>query len=83
MIKIQSDPKVYAVSANGALREIGSAAVAQQLFGSNWESKIIPVVISVFTQYTIGDSIVSATSYNVVQETNVASSIDVNQKLGQ
>ena len=40
MIKINSDPKTYAVSAGGELRHVGSEALAVSLYGSTWNTKI-------------------------------------------
>lgn len=56
-----SDPKVYAVTPGGKLRQITSADVASGLYGANWESKITPVVETLYNNYTIGAQITSST----------------------
>ena len=58
LIKIQSDPKVYAVEPGGTRRWITSEAVAVELYGSEWNKKIIDVSPAFFSGYPEGDSIV-------------------------
>ncbi|MFH1430154.1 MAG: S8 family serine peptidase [Candidatus Uhrbacteria bacterium] len=63
LVKIQSDPKVYAVDASrtgrigGMLRWVESETVATQLFGSDWAQRVIDVPVEFFTTYTIGASL--------------------------
>ena len=38
MVKINSDPKTYAVDENGTLRWVTSETVAVAMFGSNWNT---------------------------------------------
>ncbi len=48
--------KVYAVEANGVLREIPNPAIARSLYGPNWQSMVQDVIIGYFfTSYTIGE----------------------------
>jgi len=54
MVKIQTDPKVYAVDANGVLRWVSTEAVAVSLYGANWNQLIDDVPDSFFADYTIG-----------------------------
>jgi hypothetical protein len=62
-VKIQSDPKVYAVSADGALHWIESEAVASALYGgSGWNTFIHDVPDTFFADYTVGASLMSASS---------------------
>lgn len=56
-----SDPKVYAVTPGGKLRQLTSADVASGLYGANWESRITPVVETLYNNYTIGNQITSST----------------------
>lgn len=55
MIKIQSDPKTYAVEANGLLRWIPTEDRARALYGAAWATRVRDVDVSLFTDYTIGD----------------------------
>ena len=57
MVKITTDPSVYAVEPNGVLRKIQSEAQAAALYGSNWNKKIVDVADSYFTNYTIGTAL--------------------------
>ncbi|MBU1029342.1 hypothetical protein KKE28_04010, partial [Patescibacteria group bacterium] len=57
MIKIESDPKVYAVSRNGVLRWVTSEAMAQALYGSDWNTMIDDVNPAFFFSYSIGEPI--------------------------
>ncbi|RJR30878.1 hypothetical protein C4569_03780, partial [Candidatus Parcubacteria bacterium] len=76
-----ADSKVYAVAENGTLRHISSAAVAVSLYGSSWESSIIPVVETVFVGYTTGSAVSAAADYDKAAETAAASSINVDKGL--
>lgn len=57
LVKIQTDPKVYAVEPYGVLRHVTSEALAQNLFGENWASKVIDLDVAFFPDYKIGDPI--------------------------
>src|SRR3989338_7065433 len=61
-VKIQSDPKVYAVSSSGSLRWIETEAVAQGLAGSDWNKFVEDVPDVFFVDYTVGASLTSAAS---------------------
>ncbi len=54
LVKIISDPKVYAVEPGGVLRPIGSEEVARALYGSSWNRIIDDVPDAYFVNYTIG-----------------------------
>jgi len=57
MIKIQSDPRVYAVSRGGVLRWVSTESIARQLFGADWNKQIDDVSDAFFINYRIGDPI--------------------------
>ena len=57
LIKIQSDPKVYAVSPFGMLHPIKTEELAIQLYGNNWAKRVDDVDVVWFDQYRIGDEI--------------------------
>ncbi len=59
LVKIQSDPKVYAVEPYGVLRWISSEAIAQSLYGADWASKIVDVDVTFFINYQIGSDVVT------------------------
>ncbi|MFH2062565.1 MAG: carboxypeptidase regulatory-like domain-containing protein [bacterium] len=57
MIKVQSDPKVYAVSRNGLLRWVSSEEQARSLYGDDWNRQIDDLNPAFFFSYSIGDPI--------------------------
>jgi len=76
MVKIQTDPKVYAVDAHGILRWIISEEIAEGLYGLNWQSKIDDVSVAFFMDYTMGDPITSVSDFNPLEA--AAQAIDIN-----
>lgn len=64
-IKIQSDPKTYAVTPEGVIRWIETEEVAQGLAGASWNTFIDDVADVFFVDYTVGPSLTSASAgYN-------------------
>ncbi len=63
MVKITTDPKVYAVDRGGYLRHVGSEELAQTLYNINWKNQIDDVPDAFFTNYKIGNAITSASEY--------------------
>ncbi|MEK7545498.1 MAG: Ig-like domain-containing protein [Patescibacteria group bacterium] len=59
LIKIQSDPKTYAVEPNGVLRWVQTEEHARQLYGAAWAKRVRDVDVSLFTDYAIGAALVS------------------------
>ena len=59
LVKITTDPKVYAVEPNGTLRWVQTEADAIALYGANWAQRVIDVADSFFTNYTIGTPLAS------------------------
>jgi Divergent InlB B-repeat domain len=57
LVKIQSDPKVYAVARGGILRWVSTEAIAAHLYGANWAKMVDDIPDSFFVNYTIGVSI--------------------------
>ena len=54
LVKIQSDPKTYAVEPDGVLRWIQTEAHARQLYGDAWAKRVRDVDVSLFSDYVIG-----------------------------
>lgn len=54
LVKITTDPKVYAVGYNRTLHSIVSEQNAINLWGSNWASMVQDVPDSFFTNYVVG-----------------------------
>lgn len=63
LVKITTNPKVYAVEAGGNLVWVPSEAVASALYGSTWASRIVDVSDAFFTNYKTTSKEVSASAY--------------------
>lgn len=59
MVKIQTDPKVYAVEHGGILRWLTEPTIAESLYGGEWKESIHDVSDAFFINYIIGDPITS------------------------
>jgi hypothetical protein len=59
LVKIQTDPKVYAVTTGGILHWVESEAIATALYGSSWATRVVDVPDSFFVNYSIGSSVSS------------------------
>ncbi len=63
MIKINSDPKTYAVGQGGTLHWVNSEAVAVGMYGSTWNRQIDDVADSFFSNYQIGSDVTDASQF--------------------
>lgn len=59
LIKIKTDPKVYALSKGGVLHWVPSEAIAEKLYGQNWNQEVSDVAEEFFVDYVLGDPITS------------------------
>ncbi|MFH1611073.1 MAG: hypothetical protein ABIA83_00525, partial [Patescibacteria group bacterium] len=75
MVKINSDPKTYAVSAGGTLRHVGSESLAISLYGSNWNKMIDDIADGFFKNYTLGTAIASSSDFSASAQMSGATSI--------
>ena len=57
LIKITSDPKVYAVTSGGNLHWVETEDIAVKLWGADWATWVVDVPDSFFTNYSIDSSI--------------------------
>lgn len=60
LVKITTDPKVYAVEPGGVLRWVQSEEIAEALYGESWNTKIADVADVFWPNYTFGEDITSA-----------------------
>lgn len=60
LVKITSDPKVYAVEPGGVLRPIDSEAVARAIFGDQWNQRIDDISDAYFVNYRSGEVLAAA-----------------------
>ena len=67
MVKITTDPKVYAVDAYGTLRWVTSEQVAAALYGSQWNTQIRDIPDSFFENYAFGQPITNASQFSPSQ----------------
>jgi plastocyanin len=81
MIKIDTDPRTYAVAANGVLRHVASESAASGLYGSAWNTHIDDVPDAFFTNYSIGDAVNSTADYDKSAIMSAASSINLDKGL--
>lgn len=57
MIKLQTDPNVYAIGKDGTLRWIPDEWTAKAVYGDDWNTKIDDLSDSFFVDYTVGERI--------------------------
>ena len=81
MIKVNSDPKVYAVSKGGVLRWIKSEEIAVCIFGSNWSSLVSDLPDSFFVNYTTGAELTTCSDYDKVAIMASAPTINADKSL--
>lgn len=80
LVKIQTDPKVYAVGKNGALRWIKTEELAKKLYGKYWNQLIDDIPVVFFTNYIVAQPIVNEADFNPDNEENSVFSISENKK---
>ena len=78
LVKITTDPKVYAVGANGVLHWIKSEVLARALYGSAWAGLVEDLPDQFFSSYEIGDDVDEAGDYDKEQEEEAAPEIRMN-----
>ncbi|MBI2483507.1 hypothetical protein HYV74_05020 [Candidatus Uhrbacteria bacterium] len=80
IVKMPTRPEVYAIAAPNVLRHIVNEQVAAALYGSNW-NKSAPVgplrtlPESLFTNYSVGAPITTATAFRASEERNRVPSV--------
>ncbi len=77
LVKITTDPKVYAVEPGGSLVHIASESAAKTLYGDNWASRVVDVPDAFFTNYTISSKQLDGTAYPTGSLIKKADSADV------
>ncbi len=55
LVKIQSDPKTYAVGVGGLLRHVPDEATAAALFGPAWSALVDDIDVGFFVNYRVGE----------------------------
>lgn len=81
MVKIPTDPSIYAVSQGGVLRHVDSEAVAAALYGPDWNAQIDDVPETFFVNYSLGPPIRSFFDYDPAAERERSLTIDRDKNL--
>ena len=81
LVKIQSDPKVYAVSQGGLLHWVKTEELAKGLYGANWQDQVIDISDAFFINYQIGQPIEQLTDFDPFLEKNKVIAIDQDKGL--
>lgn len=81
MVKVTTDPKVYAISRGGTLRWIETEALAVQLYGADWATKVQDLPDAFFATYKVGTSISKLADYSPADELNANPTIAVDRGL--
>ncbi len=81
LVKVTTDPKVYAVSKNGILRALASEQVAASLYGTHWNQMVDDVPDAFFVNYRVGTAIANPADYNKPGLSAGVPSIDVDKRL--
>ena len=55
LIKVQTDPKVYAIDSDSVLRWIPDETTATALYGVDWADYVIDLESTIFARFTVGD----------------------------
>jgi len=81
LVKVTTDPKVYAVGAGGMLRWVQSEQIAKDLYGTNWNTKVEDIPDAFFVNYKVGDPIMNSTGFSPSGELARATSINADKTL--
>ncbi len=81
LVKINTDPKVYAVSQGGVLHWLQTAQIAQELYGQNWPALVQDVPDAFFVNYSVGAPISQSGDYEPETEKNNAQNISQDKGL--
>ena len=67
LVKVKSDPRVYAIEAPNILRWITSEATAKALYGDTWQSKVADIDETWIASYKFGAPITETDHFDVVK----------------
>jgi hypothetical protein len=71
LVKITTDPRVFAVARYGILHWITSESVASALYGSTWNKQVDDIPDTFFTNYTVSEPITKASDYDKALELGI------------
>ncbi len=81
MIKLQTDPKTYAVAPGGILRWVTTEEIAESMYGHEWNQYVDDVSDALFVNYTIGNPIEEAGDYEPETAASSAGTINADKGL--
>lgn len=81
MIKIISDPRVFAISKGGVLRHVSTENVAENLYGPDWSKHIDDVSEAFFINYKVGNPVITAAEYSPPEELGRTQTINQDKDL--
>ncbi len=76
LLKMKSDPRIFVVSGPRQLRWIRSPQAAIDIFGANWNYKIIELPEEFYGDYAVGASVFSKADYDAMVELDAAKTPD-------
>lgn len=81
LVKITTDPKVYAVAHNGTLRWVQTEALANALFGAQWAQQVDDIPDAFFVNFHVGQPITNVSDYSPSQEQQLSTTINQDKGL--
>jgi len=60
LVKIQSDPKVYAIDEGNVLRWVPDEDTANNVYGLSWADYVIDLDASTFARFSIGNNMATS-----------------------
>lgn len=77
LVKITTNPKVYAVTPGGTLVAVPDEATAKALYGENWAKRVVDVPDAFFTNYKVSASSLNSSVYPEGSLIKTAASPDI------
>ena len=83
LVKVQTDPKTYAVDAHGTLRWVETEAAAAAIYGADWAKQVDDIPDMFFTNYKLGTPIASAGDYDASVTLNSETDISADKVMAE
>lgn len=82
LVKVQTDPKVYAVAGGGTLRWLQTEDVAVALYGAAWAANVDDVPDAFFVNYAVGAPIAVSADFSPSAARDAATTIGADRGVG-
>lgn len=76
LVKLQTDPRVFAIGQYGVLRHIASETAARELYGDAWATLVDDILDVTFSNYLEGSDVVSSSDFDRTAESEVTAPED-------